>query len=259
MRTTLRYSVQSQRGLRSNNEDAAFAGPRLLALADGMGGHAAGEVAASIAIKELMPLNEREPTGDFLGELGRAVQRANAAIAHRAATDPEVAGMGTTLTAILFAGEHVGLAHIGDSRAYLMREGSLEQITKDDTYVQSLVDEGRLTTEQAWGHPHRSMVLKVLTGQAVDPLLETKETYPGDRFLICSDGLSDYVPEDAIGGTLRLSDPRRCPQELIRLALQRGSQDNITCIVADVTAGDSGYNIAITTGAPGNTATLVRV
>ena len=254
---TLRYSVQSQKGLRSNNEDAAFAGPRLLALADGMGGHAAGEVAASLAIAEIMTLNEPLPSQDILGELRDAILRVNAAIAHRTATDPEVAGMGTTLTAILLAGEHLGLAHVGDSRAYLLRDGSLRQLTRDDTFVQSLVDEGRITPEEAWRHPRRSMVLKGLTGQEVEPYLERLQAEPGDRYLICSDGLSDYVPADAIAEAVRILDHRRCPQELIRLALRHGSQDNITCIVADMMEGDSGYNIAVTTGAVGSRGMLV--
>lgn len=128
MHASLRYAVQSEGGLRPNNEDAAFAGPRLLALADGMGGHAAGEVAASLVISELMPLNDREPGPDLLAELRDAVQRGNAAVAERMAIDPEVAGMGTTLTAILFAGERLGLAHVGDSRAYLLRNGDRKSV-----------------------------------------------------------------------------------------------------------------------------------
>lgn len=257
MQLTLRYAVQSHAGLRPNNEDAAFAGPRLLALADGMGGHAAGEVAASLAIDRLMPLNDRDGGRDLVGELRRAVAHANAAIAERAAADPETAGMGTTLTAVLFAGHRLGLAHVGDSRAYLLRTGSLTQITKDDTFVQSLVDDGRLAPEQVRKHPQRSMVIKVLTGDEVDPFVEVRETDPGDRYLICSDGLSDYVPANAIAEVLELADPQRCPQELIRLALRHGSQDNITCIVADVVEGRSGYNIAMLTGAPGSKADVV--
>lgn len=257
MQLTLRYGVQSEAGLRPNNEDAAFAGPRLLALADGMGGHAAGEVASSLAIEALMPLNERRPPRDLLGELREAVARANAAIADHAAADPATVGMGTTLTAILFAGRYLALAHVGDSRAYLLRGSSLSRMTKDDTLVQSLVDEGRLSLKEASRHPHRSVVTKVLTGRPVEPFLEIREADPGDRYLICSDGLSDYVREEAIRACLEVAAPQRCPQELIRLALRNGSQDNITCIVGDVVEGRSGYNIAITTGAPGTAATVV--
>lgn len=208
MLRTLRYALQSQVGLRENNEDAAFAGPRLLALADGMGGHAAGELAASLAIEQLLPLNDQERSRDLLADLGEAVNRANTAIAERTAADPDVAGMGTTLTAILFAGDRLALAHAGDSRAYLLRDNSLIQITKDDTLVQSLIDEGRLTREEAARHPHRSMVLKVLTGQPVDPFFEIREVDAGDRYLMCSDGLSDYVPEDGITRALQIPDPQ---------------------------------------------------
>lgn len=255
---TLRYAVQSQVGVRANNEDAAFAGPHLLALADGMGGHAAGEVAASLVIEQLAPLNGCRG-GDLLVDLKEAVARANAAIAERTARDPEVAGMGTTLTAVLFDGRRLALAHVGDSRAYLLRDDKLIQITKDDTLVQSLVDDGRLRPEEAFHHPRRSTVLKVLTGEPVEPFLEIREVDPGDRYLICSDGISDYAPAEAIHEGLRIFDPQRCPQQLIRSALQHGSQDNLTCIVAEVVKGPSGYNIAITTGAPGNNATVVPV
>lgn len=258
MLMTLSYGVQSQVGVRGNNEDAAFAGPRLLALADGMGGHAAGELAASLAVENLAPLNTAF-NGDILGDLKEAVSRANLAIAERTANDPKVAGMGTTLTAMLFDGRHLALAHVGDSRAYLLREDRLVQITKDDTLVQSLVDQGRLSPDEARHHPRRSTVLQVLTGAPVEPFFELREVDPGDRYLICSDGVSDYAPTDAMHEALRMSDPQRCPQQLIRTALQHGSRDNLTCIVADVVEGPSGYNIAITTGAPGEKASVVPV
>lgn len=257
MVVSLRYAVQSERGVRSNNEDAAFAGPRLLALADGMGGHAAGDVASSLALAELAPLDQ-QPVGDPVALLREAVIRGNAAIARHLKVHPEHEGMGTTLTAILFAGDKHGLVHVGDSRAYLLRNDSLTQLTKDDTFVQSLIDDGRLTPEGAWGHPHRSMVVKVLTGHEVEPFLELRDTKPGDRYLICSDGLSDYVPAEAIHRALVAPDPQQCTQALIRLALQHDSHDNVTCIVADVAEGDSGYNISLLTGAPGRAATLVR-
>ena len=140
-----------------------------------------------------------------------------------------------------------------------MRDGSLTQITRDDTFIQHLIDEGRLTYEDARNHPQRSMVLKVLTGREVEPSVKTLQAKPRDRYLICSDGLSDYVPLGAISDVLSLPNPQRCTQALIRLALQRGSQDNITCIVADVVGGESGYNIAILSGAAGRSAMLVRV
>lgn len=257
MRTTLRFAVQSQTGLRSNNEDAAYAGPRLLALADGMGGHAAGEIAATLAIGELLPLDKRPPSRDMLTDLRTAMHRANAAIADRAANDPETSGMGTTLTALWFAEDRVALGHIGDSRAYLLRNGSLRQITRDDTLVQSLVDAGRLLPDEAVTHPQRNMILKVLTGQETEPFFEIREIDPGDRYLICSDGLTDYVSSREIAAVLQMSDPQQRPQQLIRLALRHGSQDNITCVVGDVVEGSSGYNIAMLAGAPGSKACVV--
>ena len=249
----LRYALQSQQGRRANNEDVAFAGHRLLALADGMGGHAAGEIAAKTAIKEIMPLNDEEP-GDLLGALGDAVHRANDAIARAVKAEPNVAGMGTTLTAMLFDEKEVVVAHVGDSRAYLLRDGELSQITRDDSLVQSLIDQGRLSPDEAKRHPQRAMVLKVLIGETLEPALEKRGTQPGDRFLICSDGLSDYVPFEEIEETLQISDPQRCPQELIRLAMRHGSKDNVTCIVADVLDEETGYDVPLLSGAmSGNT------
>jgi serine/threonine protein phosphatase PrpC len=259
MHTALRFAVQTQVGFRSNNEDAAYAGPRLLALADGMGGHAAGEIAASLAITELLPLDEGPPSPDLLGDLRSAVDGANAAIANHAASHPDTSGMGTTLTALLFAGHRVALAHVGDSRAYLLRAGSLHQITHDDTFVQSLVDEGRLKPEEVSNHPQRNLVLKVLTGRATEAFFEVRETDPGDRYLICSDGLTDYVSSDEIATVLAMPDPHGRPQQLIRLALRNGSRDNITCVVGDVIEGISGYNIAILTGAAGSKASIVSI
>lgn len=258
MHVSLRYSVQSEIGFRPNNEDAAFAGPRLLALADGMGGHAAGEVAASLVIAELVPLNGQQ-VDDPIVALREAAARGNAAIAQDVAEHPEHAGMGATLTALLFAGDKVGLVHVGDSRAYLIRNDSFTQITKDDTLVQTLIDEGRLTTEQAWHHPQRSIVVKVMRGQEVNPFVEILQAEPGDRYLICSDGLSDFVPAEAISEVMSRPDLQRCAGELIHLALRAGSHDNVTCIAAEVAEGDSGYNIALLTGAPGREATLVRM
>jgi len=258
MQLTLRYAVQSERGLRENNEDAGFASPRVLAVADGMGGHAAGEVAASIAIAEMKQLSRRGDIIDHATALRDAVERANAAIADRAYLDESTHGMGTTLTAMMFSGRHVTVAHIGDSRAYLLRDGRLVQITRDDSYVQTLVDEGRLSAAGAARHPQRNIVTNVLTGRDLGVHVEIRESDPGDRYLICSDGLSDYVPAEVIAEALAVADPLRCPQELIRRALQHGSQDNITCVVGDVVAGESGYDIAITAGAPGPAAMLVR-
>jgi PPM family protein phosphatase len=254
MTLVLRYSARSDRGLvRQNNQDAVYAGPRLLALADGMGGHAAGEVASSLVIAALAPLDEDDPGDDLLTELRDATVEGNAAITRHVADAPDLEGMGTTLTAILFAGNRLGLVHIGDSRAYQLRDGYLTQITKDDTFVQSLIDEGRITEEEAHTHPQRSLLLRAITGQDVDPSLTIREARAGDRYLLCSDGLSGVVSDETLAETLQAyRDPRECADRMIELALRGGGPDNITCIVADVVDIDFGEDAPIVGGSIGD-------
>ncbi len=254
MTLVLRYSARSDRGLvRQNNQDAVYAGPRLLALADGMGGHAAGEVASSLVISALAPLDDDDPGDDLLAELRDATVEGNAAITRHVADAPDLEGMGTTLTAILFAGSRLGLVHIGDSRAYQLRDGTLTQITKDDTFVQSLIDEGRITEEEAHTHPQRSLLLRAITGQDVDPSLTIREARPGDRFLLCSDGLSGVVSDDTLADTLAAyQDPQECADRMIELALRGGGPDNITCIVADVIDVEFGEDAPIMGGSVGD-------
>ena len=254
MTLVLRYSARSDRGLvRQNNQDAVYAGPRLLALADGMGGHAAGEVASSLVISALAPLDEDDPGDDLLAELREATVEGNAAITRHVADSPDLEGMGTTLTAILFAGSRLGLVHIGDSRAYQLRDGALSQITKDDTFVQSLIDEGRITEEEAHTHPQRSLLLRAITGQDIEPSLTMREARPGDRYLLCSDGLSGVVSDETLAETLSTyHDPRECADRMIELALRGGGPDNITCIVADVVDIDFGDDAPIVGGSVGD-------
>jgi serine/threonine protein phosphatase PrpC len=254
MTLVLRYSARSDRGLvRQNNQDAVYAGPRLLALADGMGGHAAGEVASSLVISALAPLDEDDPGDDLLAELREATVEGNAAITRHVADAPDLDGMGTTLTAILFAGSRLGLVHIGDSRAYQLREGVFSQITKDDTFVQSLIDEGRITEEEAHTHPQRSLLLRAITGQDVDPSLTIREARAGDRYLLCSDGLSGVVSDETLADTLQAyRDPRECADRMIELALRGGGPDNITCIVADVVDIEFGEDAPIIGGSVGD-------
>jgi PPM family protein phosphatase len=254
MTLVLRYSARSDRGLvRQNNQDAVYAGPRLLALADGMGGHAAGEVASSLVIAALAPLDEDDPGDDLLAELRDATVQGNAAITRHVADAPDLEGMGTTLTAILFAGNRLGLVHVGDSRAYQLRDGLLTQITKDDTFVQSLIDEGRITEEEAHTHPQRSLLLRAITGQDVDPSLTIREARSGDRYLLCSDGLSGVVSDETLAETLQAyRDPRECADRMIELALRGGGPDNITCIVADVVDIDFGEDAPIVGGSAGD-------
>ncbi len=189
MTVALRYAVRSDRGLmRANNEDSVYAGPRLLALADGMGGHAAGEVASNVVISTFAHLDEDRPIDDLISTLRDTTAAANNNLRAMIEQDPNLDGMGTTLTALLFAGSRVGLVHVGDSRAYLVRGGTLSQITHDDTFVQALVDEGRLTMEEASSHPQRSLILHALNGAEVEPDLSIREARVGDRYLVCSDG-----------------------------------------------------------------------
>ena len=148
--------------------------------------------------------------------------------------DPHLEGMGTTLTALLFAGGRVGLVHVGDSRAYLVRGGQLTQITHDDTFVQALIDEGRMTAEEASSHPQRSLILRALNGADVEPDLSIREVRIGDRYLLCSDGLSDVVSPDTLLEALQQPDPHESADRLVELALRGGGPDNVTCIVADV-------------------------
>ena len=253
MTLVLRYAARSDRGLvRQNNQDSVYAGPRLLALADGMGGHAAGEVASKVVIAALAPLDDEDPGGDLLNDLGEAIEQGNAAISELVGGDPDLDGMGTTLTAVLFAGSKLGLAHVGDSRAYLLRGNAFTQITHDDTFVQSLLDEGRITAEEAASHPQRSLLLKALTGREIEPSLAVREARAGDRYLLCSDGLSGVVSDETLAEALRIPDPQECADRLIELALKGGGPDNVTVIVADVVDVDFGQDAPIVGGAAGD-------
>ncbi|MGH3432017.1 MAG: PP2C family protein-serine/threonine phosphatase [Thermocrispum sp.] len=253
MTLVLRYAARSDRGLvRANNQDSVYAGPRLLALADGMGGHAAGEVASKVVIAALAPLDDDEPGDDLLSQLRESVSGGNSAIAELVEGDPELDGMGTTLTAILFSGNKLGLVHIGDSRAYLLREGALSQITHDDTFVQKLQDEGRITEEEADTHPQRSLLLKALTGHEVEPNLTVREARASDRYLLCSDGLSGMVSKETLEDAIQIADPQQCADRMIELALKGGGTDNVTVIVADVVDVDYGEDAPIVGGAAGD-------
>lgn len=239
MAIALRYAARSDVGLvRQNNQDSAYAGPHLLVVADGMGGHAGGDVASSLAIGELAPLDgESHGADDALEHLKQAVFAAHRELLSRVDEEPQLTGMGTTVTALLRSGGKLALAHIGDSRAYLLRDGELVQITKDHTFVQTLVDEGRLTLEEAEHHPQRSVLMRVLSDviDDVEPDLSMREGRPGDRYLLCSDGLSGVVSHDTLRDTLAGgADPASTCEVLVQLALRAGAPDNVTCIVADV-------------------------
>jgi serine/threonine protein phosphatase PrpC len=298
MALVLRYAIRSHVGLiREGNEDSGYAGPRLLAIADGMGGAAAGELASAVVMTTVsrldtpggedllsgtgelpvmtqggqplpggpaapgpagVPENEQtlhisqhdlaaresghphsapDPT---LGEpdlalLGGAVVAANERLRAIVAERPELEGMGTTLTAMLWSGGRFGMVHVGDSRAYRLREGLLEQMTADHTWVQRLIDEGRITEEEAGHHPQRSLLMRVLDGRTqVEADIGTFDARAGDRYLLCSDGLSGFVSQETLAETLAAYlDPQQAVDALIELALRAGGPDNITCIVAD--------------------------
>jgi protein phosphatase len=223
--------------VRSENQDSGYAGPRLLAMADGMGGHAGGDIASSTVIGALVDLD-----GEALGSseastaLLQRISAANDELAEMAKAEPRLQGMGTTLIAILRSHNKLVLAHIGDSRAFLARDGKLTQITKDHSFVQSLVDEGRITADEAIGHPQRSLVTRVLTGQDDDePDVTVREARIGDRYLIASDGLTDYVASDTIAELVLAGQaPGTTADRLVELALKAGAPDNVTIVIGDV-------------------------
>jgi protein phosphatase len=248
----LRYVAHSEIGpIRKNNQDSGFASPHLLVVADGMGGAAAGDLASAVAIDTVRDV-DRETSGEaMLAVLASAVGRVNERIAHLVDADPSLDGMGTTLTGALFDGKELGLAHIGDSRAYRLREDHLERLTHDHSWVQSLVDDGKISETDAAIHPHRSLLLKVLNGQpANDPDLTLVPVAPGDRLMFCSDGVCGLIDDDQIEAALRLPDLDDAAAKLVSDALAEGGIDNITVIVADVVEAD-GTDTPVVLGAAG--------
>lgn len=289
----LRFAARTHQGLvRRGNQDSAYVGPRLLAVADGMGGMAAGDLASAIVIAALAPLDEGElggsdnggrgspvvgpvpdapadaptdadPAGAGPADAGRpavavdggtvitgkqaieelrvAVERANLRLHEAVTADPARRGMGTTLTALLFVGTELALVHIGDSRAYLLRTGELSQITRDDTFVQLLVDDGHITEEEAQTHPQRFLVTKALQGSGTPAEYALCPMLLGDRYLLCSDGLSGVVEFATLRSTLQdYRDLDQCADRLIELALDAGAPDNVTVVLADLVSGDPG-------------------
>ncbi|GIF66404.1 hypothetical protein Ais01nite_44390 [Asanoa ishikariensis] len=238
MTLLLRSVALTDRGLvRRANQDAMHAGARLLAVADGMGGMAAGDLASAITIEAIVAADADRPPAELVDAMREVIDAAGDRIRAAVAEDPTRDGMGTTLTALLFAPDNsaVALAHVGDSRAYLHRDGRTQQMTKDDTFVQMLVDEGVITPDEAHVHPRRAVVTQALQGDPVQPAFTTLTPLPGDRWLLCSDGLSNVVREDTISDVLRTHPERAaCAARLIDLARRAGGPDNITVIVADL-------------------------
>ncbi len=234
MAILLRFSALSDLGrLRRNNQDSGYASARLLMVADGMGGGPAGDVASATAVGAVRRLDAPAPE-DLLGALAGALQRANDKLAEIVEADRSVEGMATTLTAVLADGGTAGLAHVGDSRAYLLRDNELTQLTHDHTFVQTLVDEGRISSAEARVHPHRSLILQVLDGRHdIDPDLQLLTLSAGDRLLLCSDGLSGFVEDEAIARLLAAETVDAAALGLVEAALDAETSDNVTCVVAE--------------------------
>jgi protein phosphatase len=264
----LRYGVRTERGpVRADNQDSAYVASHLVAIADGMGGMAAGDLASRLVIGAVVATDDGAPVvpaarddggsggdgpggdgegaaaGDvgaaLVGRLRAAAAEGNRLIAAEVAENPSLRGMGTTLTALLVAGDKIGMVHVGDSRAYRLRDGELAQITKDDTYVQVLVDEGCITREEAATHPQRSAVTRALQGNPVEPRYSVRPAVAGDRYLLCSDGVSDFLDRATIAAKLGgHAEPQAAADHLVVAALDAGATDNVTAIVADVVAGE---------------------
>lgn len=240
MTLAVRYSAMSDVGrVRSNNQDSGFAGSHLLMVADGMGGAAAGDLASAVTVQTMRRIDQTPP-GEMLEALAGAIHRANVKLGEIIDDDPSVEGMGTTVTAMLFDGAQVALAHIGDSRAYLLRDGELSQLTRDHTFVQGLVDEGRITPDEARTHPHRNLIMKVLDGRhEVEPDLTMLEVRPGDRVLLCSDGLTAVLDDAAVRDTMAGGSPDSSALALVTAALDGNANDNVTCVVFDIVDADT--------------------
>ncbi|MEI2766637.1 MAG: protein phosphatase 2C domain-containing protein [Dermatophilaceae bacterium] len=244
MTLALRYAARSHLGLgpKTRNEDSGYAGPHLLVLADGMGGHAAGDVASSMIVGSLAHLDDEGLSAEqAMTALADELAAANDRLAEAMHDDADLAGMGSTTIAILRSGTKLAMAHIGDSRAYLLREGDFSQLTKDHSFVQHLLDERRISEDEALHHPQRSLVTRVMTGQADDqPDLSVRELLLGDRYLLCSDGLTDFVTDDTVREILaEASDPDQAAERLVEVAVKASARDNITVVVADAVDADA--------------------
>lgn len=233
------YAATSHVGLvRDGNEDAGFAAPYLQLVADGVGGSAAGEVASATTAYVVSALAAAEPDADPAALLHAAVLEAHAQLQEGVRRSPERAGMATTLTAVVVHDDRFHLVHVGDSRAYLLRGDELTRLTADHTLVQSLIDDGTLTEASAADFAFRSVVLRSVNAEApVEPDVRQVDLHEGDRLLLCSDGLSDLVPDDAIAAALRTPDRQLAAAALVDAALAAGGRDNVTCLVADVVDG----------------------
>jgi PPM family protein phosphatase len=236
MTLIFRAASISDLGLRrANNEDVGYASGRLLVVADGMGGLPAGEVASGIVVRALVAMEDKPGNDEPLTLLREALESANQEIRAAVDVDPARDGMGTTVTALLLVSDGIAMVHAGDSRCYRMRDGRLRQLTRDDTLVQALVEEGVLTPAEAREHPKRSVVTQALQGRSVTVTGAMLVARRDDRYLLCSDGLSDVVDDESLLRTMRtIPEPHGCAEHLVKLAVQAGAPDNVTVIIADV-------------------------
>lgn len=234
--------------IRSNNQDSGYAGRHLFVVADGMGGHAGGDVASAIATKRIAEADEAYAAAtDAEQALQSAMIAANSLLAETVFEHSELTGMGTTVSGIVRVGDQIALAHIGDSRIYRFRDGELEQVTADHTFVQRLVDSGRITPEEAAVHPRRSVLMRVLGDVDAAPEIDTRilDTRPGDRWLLCSDGLSSYVSEDKIAQILAtVRATQATADRLVKESLDHGAPDNVTVVLLDIAAAAPGDDVS---------------
>lgn len=228
--------------IRANNQDSGYAGTQLFVVADGMGGHAGGDVASAIALTRIMEVDRPfASAADAEFALKAALGAANTILAETVYDHPELTGMGTTVSALLRSGSHIAIAHIGDSRIYLLRDGVLKQITADHTFVQRLVDSGRITPEEASVHPRRSVLMRVLGDVDAAPEIDTAvfEVISGDRWMLCSDGLSSYVSDEKIQNALSaIPGPKSSADRLVKESLDQGAPDNVTVVIVDIDSID---------------------
>ncbi|MEO5992314.1 MAG: PP2C family serine/threonine-protein phosphatase [Arthrobacter sp.] len=233
----MRYAARSDVGrVRGKNDDSAYVGRHLAVVADGMGGHAGGDVASAATVLDMIHLDSDDYHGDAGTILADEIQTANSLLSELVHIDPKLAGMGTTVTALLLAEGKLHFAHIGDSRAYRLRNGEYEQVSVDHTFVQRLIDEGRLRPEEAETHPHKNVLMRVLGDVDASPELDldTLEVEPGERWLLCSDGLN-YVAGHVVERTVRETrDLRECAELLVDLTLEAGAPDNVTVVMLEI-------------------------
>ena len=233
----MRYAARSDVGrVRAKNDDSAYVGRHLAVVADGMGGHAGGDVASAATVLDMIHLDKDDYDGDAGTVLADEIQTANSLLSELVHINPKLAGMGTTVTALLLAEGKLHFAHIGDSRAYRLRNGEFEQVSVDHTFVQRLIDEGRLRPEEAETHPHKNVLMRVLGDVDASPELDldTLDVEPGERWLLCSDGLN-YVAGHVVERTVRETrNLRECVELLVDLTLEAGAPDNVTVVMLEI-------------------------